>query len=104
MLRTLIPKGTFTTADRIREHGRMLAGAVVVKARWMQPRIAKELGAALRERFVGPAREVPFLQTDRLEHAGRDRDVLRLSGVRRTRERQLVVSPTHCVGNSGLDE
>src|SRR5207253_2560636 len=59
---------------------------------------------ARRERLLRPAREVAFFEIEILEHLLRDGDVLRLSAVRRARERELVITPADAIEAARLEQ
>jgi hypothetical protein len=53
---------------------------------------------------VWSAREVSLLEPEILEHALRERDVLRLAAMRRTAQRELVVAPLQHVEAARLEK
>ena len=54
--------------------------------------------------LVRTAREIALLESDRLEHAACQRDVLGLSAMRGTRERELLVAPPARIETARFDE
>jgi hypothetical protein len=53
---------------------------------------------------VGPAGEIAFLEADVVEHPLHERDVLRLSAVRRARYRELRSFPAQLIEAAGREE
>jgi hypothetical protein len=86
------------------EHAGMLPRAVVVQSRGYQPCLMHEPYASSRQWLVSTACEIALLEADRLEHPGRELDVLRLAAVRCARERELLAAPPARVEAARLDE
>src|SRR5215203_4228692 len=82
---------------RSREHGGVLAGAVVMKTCGTLAGLTNDPRAARRERIVRATCEVAFLEPDVSQHGLGERNVLGLATVRGTRERELVVAPADFV-------
>src|SRR3979409_714426 len=89
---------------RHREHRRVLARAIVVEPRRAVARFADNPGTSLRGRIVGTTGEMAFLEADVLQHPLDYRDVLRLTAVRRARDRELFFAPFERVEASGTEE
>src|ERR1051325_340213 len=89
---------------RAREHRRVFARTVVVETRQPRTRLTQQLEPARRQRVVRTTGEIALFEADVAQHLLREGDVLRLTTVRRARERKLVVAPMQLVEGARLQE